>query len=94
VTDDAGRFVLRSLTPDKQLIKGAVVGRHHVVITTRILELDARGGTRVVREELLGKEYTKGETLTVDVPPEGIEGLQLDLKAEKRRHGSNGGNAG
>jgi hypothetical protein len=94
VTDDAGRFVLRSLTPDKQLIKGAVVGRHHVVVTTRILELDARGGTRVVREELLGKEYTKGETLTVDVPPEGIEGLQLDLKAEKRPRGSTGGNAG
>jgi hypothetical protein len=94
VTDSDGHFVLRSLTPDKQLINGAVVGRHHVVVTTRILELDARGGTRVVREELLGKKYTKGETLTLDVPVEGIEGLQLDLKAEKRPRPSAGGNAG
>jgi hypothetical protein len=94
VTDDAGHFVLRSLTPDKELIKGAVVGRHHVAVTTRILELDARGGTRVVREEMLGKEYTKGETLTVDVPPEGIDGLHFDLKAEKRPHPGSGGSAG
>ena len=94
VTDNAGNFVLRSLTPDKQLIKGAVVGRHHITVTTRILELDSRGGTRVVREELLGSEYTKGEALTVDVPPEGIEGLRLDLKAVKHLHPGAGGNAG
>jgi hypothetical protein len=94
VTDDAGHFVLRSLTPDKALIKGAVVGRHHVAVTTRILELDARGATKVVREEMLGKEYTKGEALSIDVPSEGIDGLKFDLKTEKRPRSPGGGNAG
>ena len=82
VTDNSGHFVLRSLTPDKRLIDGAVVGKHRVVVTTRILDLDARGNTRVAREELLGKEYTEGEALTANVTSAGIEELRLDLKSK------------
>jgi hypothetical protein len=85
LTDERGRFILRSLTPEKSLISGAVVGKHHVIVTTRILELDNRGNTRVVREEMLGHEYTNGETLTVDVPSDGIKDLRFDLKSDKRR---------
>lgn len=85
LTDESGRFILRSLTPEKSLIPGAVVGKHHVIVTTRILELDNRGNTRVVREEMLGHEYTNGETLTVDVPSDGIKDLRFDLKSDKRR---------
>jgi hypothetical protein len=85
LTDESGHFILRSLTPEKSLIPGAVVGKHHVIVTTRILELDNRGNTRVVREEMLGHEYTNGETLTVDVPSGGIKDLKFDLKSDKRK---------
>jgi hypothetical protein len=82
VTNTSGRFVVRSLTPQKKLIDGAVVGKHRVVVTTRVLEQDARGNTRVVREELLGKDITDGEALTAHVPPTGIEELRFDLKSK------------
>lgn len=85
VTDDSGHFILRSLTPEKSLIPGAVVGKHHVIVTTRILELDNRGNTRVVREEMLGHEYTNGEILTIEVPSGGLKDLRFDLKSNKRQ---------
>lgn len=83
VTDASGHFVLKSLTPDKRLVEGAVVGRHHVAITTQILELDAHGATRVVREELLGKPYTSGELLTTEIPAGGVPNLHFEAKGEK-----------
>lgn len=83
VTDAAGHFVLKSLTPDKRLLEGAVVGKHHVAISTQILELDAHGATRVVREELLGKPYTSGELLTAEIPIGGAADLHFEAKAEK-----------
>jgi len=79
VTDETGRFVLRSLTPEKNIVDGAIVGRHHVFLKTRIVDQDDHGRDRVTREELLGQEYTNGEKLTVDVPPEGIDELRFDL---------------
>ena len=85
LTGESGRFILRSLTPEKSLIPGAVVGKHHVIVATRILELDNRGNTRVVREEMLGHEYTNGEALVIDVPSGGIKDLRFDLKSDKRR---------
>jgi hypothetical protein len=81
VTDKSGHFVLRSLTPEKQIVDGAVVARHKVSITTRILEEDAHG-TRVVRDELLGRQYTNGEAITVDVPAKGIDDLRLELSSK------------
>jgi hypothetical protein len=83
VTDNTGQFVLRSLTPEKRLIEGAVVGKHHVIITTQVIELDSNGGARMVRKEMLGDQYTKGKELTVDVPREGIQSLRFDLKSER-----------
>lgn len=82
VTDEAGRFVLRSLTPQKDVVNGAVVGRHRIFVTTRIVEQDDRGNSRVTREELLSREYTNGQKLTVDVPPEGIDDLQFELTSK------------
>jgi hypothetical protein len=79
VTDNDGRFVLKSITPDKQFVDGAVVGKHRVLVSTRIVDQDAQGNERVIRKELLSPQYTNGESLTVDVPPEGIEELRLDL---------------
>lgn len=83
VTDRSGRFEMKSLTPDKRLVDGAVVGKHHVAVTTRILELDAHGAAHVVREEALGKEYTNGELLTVEIPAEGATELRFDVKSGK-----------
>lgn len=81
VTDKAGHFVLQTLTPEKQIVDGAVVARHNVFVTTRIVEEDSHG-THVVRDELLGKQYTNGEALTVDVPPRGLEDLRLDVRSK------------
>lgn len=79
VTDKDGRFVLKSITPDKQLVDGAVVGKHRVLVSTRIVDQDERGNERVIRKELLSPMYTNGESLTVDIPPEGIKELRFDL---------------
>jgi hypothetical protein len=84
-TDASGHFILRSLTPEKSLIPGAVVGKHHVIVTTRILELDNRGNTRIVREEMLGHQYTSGEILTIDVQSGGLKDLRFDLKSDRRQ---------
>ena len=82
VSDAAGHFELNSLSPDKQVVAGAVVGRHHVTITTRLTEEDAQGNTKVVRPELLGPEYTHGEKVTIDVPAVGIEELRFDITSK------------
>lgn len=80
-TDDSGHFAFHTLTPDKKIVDGAVVGRHRVLLTTVLY--DSTGDqTRVVREELLGPEYTTGEKLTVDVPAEGIDDLHLDVSSK------------
>lgn len=78
-TDANGRFVLKTLTPEKTLIDGAVVGKHHVQITTRVVEQDPQGRTHIVREELLAPTYTTGQELTVDIPSTGVEDLRFDL---------------
>ncbi len=79
VTDANGRFVVRTLTPDKKLIDRAVVGKHHVQITTRIVDQDERGNARIVRGEQLAARYTTGQELTVDVPSAGVDDLRFDL---------------
>jgi hypothetical protein len=83
VTDANGRFQLKTLTPEKELIDGAVVGTHRVMITTRLLEQDARGATRVTREELLNELYTRGDELSVEIPASGVDNLKFDLPSKK-----------
>jgi hypothetical protein len=81
VTDKEGHFVFKSITPEKKFVEGAVVGKHQVFVSTRIVEQDANGNERVVRKELLSPKYTSGEELSIDIPPEGIEELKFDLPA-------------
>jgi len=82
VSDEAGRFTLRSVSPEKKVVEGAVVGWHHVAISTQMVEQDDQDRTRVVREELLGPEYTQGEKLTVEVPADGIADWRIELSSE------------
>ena len=41
------------------------------------------GATRVVREELLGRPYTSGEVLTIEIPAGGAADLHFEAKGEK-----------
>ena len=81
VSDAEGRFVLRSLTSEKQIVEGAIPGAHRVVLTTRIVEVDNSGKTMVARDELLGYEYTSGRKLTVEIPPTGSSELRLEVNS-------------
>ena len=87
VSDAEGRFVLHSLTSEKQLVDGAIPGAHRVALTTRIVEEDKSGKTVVVRNELLDYEYTSGRKLTVDIPPRGTKELRLEVSSHQERPG-------
>lgn len=82
VTDDAGHFKLVSITPDKQVKDGAVVGEHRVTILTKLEDQNARGQTVVVRKELLDDAYTSGEKLTLSVPSGGARDVRFELKSK------------
>lgn len=81
-TDDAGHFKLVSITPDKRVIDGAVVGEHRVSILTKLEDQNARGQTVVVRQELLDDGYTAGEKLTLSVPSGGNRDVRFDLESK------------
>jgi hypothetical protein len=53
------------------------------MITTRLVEQDARGATRVTREELLSEHYTLGEEILVEIPSSGVDNLKFDLPSKK-----------
>lgn len=82
-TDSSGRFTLKTLTSEKQLVAGGVVGTHRVRITTRIVEQDELGKDRVVRQELLGEPYTSGAKLTAEITPAGADDLKFDLSSKE-----------
>ncbi|MCA9236214.1 MAG: carboxypeptidase regulatory-like domain-containing protein [Planctomycetales bacterium] len=81
-TDADGRFVLKTLTPEKELVDGAVVGPNRATVATQIVELNDRGAERVIRKEMLGPEYTNGGKLSVDVPAAGLDALELNLQGK------------
>lgn len=82
VTDDSGHFTLVSITPDKRVIDGAVVGDHRVSILTKLEDQNQRGQTVVVRQELLDDAYTNGEKLTLSVPSKGARDVRFELKSK------------
>ncbi|MAT69724.1 MAG: hypothetical protein CMJ58_09385 [Planctomycetaceae bacterium] len=78
VTDAQGRFALRTLTPEKDVVEGAAVGTHQVTVRTQVVEQDELGNARVVRQETLGRKYTEGGALSVEIPNGGATDLKLE----------------
>ncbi|QDU58377.1 transthyretin-like family protein [Aeoliella mucimassa] len=82
VTDQSGHFSLVSITPNKQVIDGAVVGEHRVTVITKLEDMNSQNQPVVVRKEMLGSEYTNGQKLTLSVPASGTTDVRFDLKSK------------
>jgi hypothetical protein len=79
VSDESGKFTIKTLTPEKRLIDGAVVGKHRVAIRTEIIESGPQGQPVVTRKEMLPAAVTNGDQITVVVPSSGKTDWQLAL---------------
>lgn len=83
-TDDQGRFVLELQT---EPIVGAVPGKAHVKIV-EVGEQKAANDDSVDSSVLRSKvplDYQEGNKVEIEIPEEGTDSLDFDLKGERRR---------
>jgi hypothetical protein len=83
VTDENGRFTLAHTGGEN----GAVTGRNQVWLTTRRTEPTKQGesespGVTEISPELLPARYNRATELVFDVPPEGTDRADFDLKSD------------
>lgn len=80
VTDEEGQFEMT--TTDGSL--GAVVGSHHVRITTYRESVDPKNVHRIIvkAEERAPTRYQKPGELTCEVPPEGLANVEFNLTSK------------
>lgn len=77
-TDAQGKYTLKVTTTGD---KGAVVGKHRVLITRDIEEDENDAGSTVPPKDQLPKKYNRETTLEFDVPPDGSESADFQLES-------------